>query len=91
MEAITPVVNLSWLFFRGIAWGLVGGLVVVVLSFLVHGEHSALVRTSPRRLLYFAAGTEIGIALVVILVFVGLYFLHVHASNLAIDQFNRPQ
>jgi len=92
METITPFSNLSWvLFFRGIACGLVGGLIVVILSFLAAGKHPALVRTSPRYLLYFAAATEIGIALVVTLVFVGLYFLHVHASNLSIEQYNRAR
>jgi hypothetical protein len=92
MEALTPSGNLVWvLFLRGIACGLVGGLVVVILSFLAAGKHPALVRTSPRYLLSFAVGTEIGIALVVTLVFLGLYFLHIHASNLAIDKFNHPQ
>ena len=79
MEALTPSGNLYWaLFLRGIACGLGGGLVVVILGFLAAGGKGPLVRVHPRGLLYFAAGTEIGIALVVTLAFCGLYFWRLH-------------
>ena len=82
MEALTPSGNLFWaLFLRGITCGLVGGLVVVILGFLAAGQKGSIIRVHPRGLLYFAAGTEIGIALVVTLVFFSLYFWRLHVVS----------
>lgn len=56
---------------RGVAFGFVGGLVLILL-FLWTYKHASLITLRPGQIFYFLVGVEIGVALIGVLVFVGL-------------------
>jgi hypothetical protein len=62
-------------FFRGIIFGFLGGIVLIVL-FLGSGKYGSLTQIRPIGILYFLAGLEIGIALIGAMTFFGLQAYH---------------
>ena len=69
--------DLIWgYFWRGILFGVVGGLVLIVAIFFWDQKfRGGLLLVKPVGLLYFLAGVEIGVALIGGLVFAGLQAL----------------
>jgi hypothetical protein len=61
-------------FFRGIGYGFLAGIVLTVL-FVSSGRYGALAVHKPIVLVYFLAGLEVGIALIGAIVFFGLNVL----------------
>jgi len=71
-----PLSDLVWaMFFRGIGYGFLAGIVLIVL-FLWSPKYGALAGVKPIGFVYFLAGLEIGIALIGAIVFLGLNVLH---------------
>ena len=62
-------------FFRGIIFGFLGDIVLIVL-FLGSGKYGSLAGIRPIGFLYFLAGLEIGIALIGAIAFFGLQAFH---------------
>jgi len=84
---LLPLSDGVWaLFFRGMVYGLLAGL-FLILSFLLlpvgsFAKHYApLVAARPMGLLYFLAGIEIGIALIGLVVFAGLQALRTYGQH----------
>jgi hypothetical protein len=65
----------GWCFFRGIIFGFLGGIVLIVL-FLGSGKYGSLAGIRPIGFLYFLAGLEIGISLIGAIAFFGLQAFH---------------
>jgi len=66
--------NVMWdLFLRGIGFGFVFGLIVILLFLLTQESARHLVTTEPYSFLYFVAGVFIGFALIGGLTFRGLH------------------
>jgi len=63
------------MFFRGIVYGFLAGIVLIVL-FLWSPKYGALAGMKPIGFVYFFAGLEIGVALIGAIVFLGLNVLH---------------
>ena len=72
-------------FFRGILFGFVGGIVLIIL-FLSIGRYGALSVAKPIGVVYFVAGLEIGIALIGAIVFFGLNVLRGWAQRPPLGQ-----
>ncbi len=71
-----PLSDAVWgMFFRGIVYGFLAGIVLIVL-FLWSGKYGALAGIIPIGFVYFLAGLEIGIALIGAIVFLGLHAWH---------------
>lgn len=63
-------------FFRGMVFGFIGGLVLILLFLWSSGKYGALAAARPISFVYFLAGLEVGIALIGAIVFLGLTALH---------------
>ena len=71
-----PLSDAVWgMFFRGIVYGFLAGIVLVVL-FLWSEKYGALAGVRPIGFVYFVAGLQIGIALIGAIVFLGLQAWH---------------
>ena len=67
-----PLSDGVWaVFFRGIAFGVFGGFVLILVFFWSSGKYGPLVAARPIGFVYFLAGLEIGIALIGAIVFLG--------------------
>ncbi len=65
-----PLSDAVWaMFFRGMVFGFLAGLVLILLFFWSSEKYGALVVGKPICLLYFLAGVEIGIAVIGMVVF----------------------
>ena len=70
--SLPPLSDMVWgELLRGVAFGFVGGLALILL-FLWTYKHAALIPLRPGSIFYFLVGVEIGVALIGVLVFVGL-------------------
>ena len=68
-----PLSDGVWVvFFRGMVFGFIGGLVPILLFLWSSGKYGALVVARPIGFVYFLAGLEVGIALIGAIVFLGL-------------------
>ena len=77
-----PLSDSVWtMFFRGMAFGVLGGLVLILLFCWSSEKYGALVVGKPICLLYFLAGVEIGIAVIGMVVFAGLQGMRMHARH----------
>jgi len=71
-----PLSDMVWgVFFRGVVFGFIGGIVLILLFFWTSGKYAQLAWARPLGLVYFLAGVEIGIALIGTIVFLGLHAL----------------
>ena len=72
-----PLSDAVWgMFFRGIVFGFLAGLVLILLFFWTSGRYAHLAWARPLGLVYFLAGVEIGIAIIGTIVFLGINALH---------------
>jgi hypothetical protein len=72
-----PLSDGLWtVFLRGMVFGSVGGIVLILLFFWTGGKYAQLAWARPLGLVYFLAGVEIGIALIGTIVFLGINALH---------------
>jgi hypothetical protein len=72
-----PLSDGVWVvFFRGMVFGFIGGLVLILLFLWGNGKYGALAAARPIGFVYFLAGLEVGIALIGAIVFLGLNALH---------------
>jgi hypothetical protein len=79
---LLPLSDSVWsIFFRGMAFGVLGGLGLILLFFWSSEKYGALVVGKPICLLYFLAGVEIGIAVIGMVVFAGLQGMRIHARH----------
>jgi hypothetical protein len=68
-----PLSDGVWvMFFRGVVFGFIGGLVLILLFLWSSGKYGALAAARPIGFVYFLAGLEVGIAFIGTIVFLGL-------------------
>jgi hypothetical protein len=73
MKMLFPLSDGVWVvFFRGMVFGFIGGLVLILLFLWSSGKYGALVAARPIGFVYFLAGLEVGIALIGAIVLLGL-------------------
>jgi hypothetical protein len=83
---LLPLSDGVWaLFFRGMVYGLLAGLFVMLFLLLPVGgfakHYGPLVAARPLGLVYFLAGVEIGIALIGLVVLTGLQALRIYGQK----------
>jgi hypothetical protein len=83
---LLPLSDGVWaLFFRGMVYGLLAGLFLILFLLLPLGgfakHYGPLVTARPLGLVYFLAGVEVGIALIGIVVLAGLQALRIHGQH----------
>ena len=84
-----PLSDGVWVvFFRGMVFGFIGGLVLILLFLWGSGKYGALVAARPIGFVYFLAGLEVGIALIGAIVFLGLNALQGWGRHM-VDQSKR--
>ena len=70
---LLPLSDAVWtMFLRGIAFGFLGGIVLILLFVWTSGKYAQLAWARPLGLVYFLVGVEIGIALIGMIAFLGI-------------------
>jgi hypothetical protein len=77
-----PLRDMVWgMFLRGIVYGLLAGIVLIVL-FLRSGKYGGLAALRPIGFLYFSVGLEVGIASIGAITLLGLHVWHDRAQRM---------
>jgi len=80
---LLPLSDSVWsIFFRGMAFGFLAGLVLIVLFLWGGGKYGVLAASRPIGFVYFLAGVEVGIAVIGIVVFAGLHALRIQRQHI---------
>ena len=78
-----PLSDAVWgMFFRGMVFGLLTGLVLIFLFLWGGGKYGVLAAARPIGFVYFLAGAEVGIAVIGMVAFVGLQAMRIHSQHI---------
>jgi|HubBroStandDraft_2_1064218.scaffolds.fasta_scaffold596165_2 hypothetical protein len=79
---LLPLSDSVWaMFFRGMVFGFLGGLVLILVFFWSSGKYGALAAGKPIVFVYFLVGVEVGIAVIGMVVFAGLQAMRIHSQH----------